>query len=617
MFVIENPSNKVTAMTEKPSREELERRIAELQEKAQELGRQNQFFNLLISSLPGLFYLFDSDFFLYKWNKNVETVTGYSTEEIKARHILDLFSGDDLMTIQRSIQETFLKGEATVEATLNTVNDEKIPYFWTGASTKIENKQFLIGMGIDISKRIQAENERQENESLYRIFAERMTEGVVLFHDLKILFANKAFTSMIGYGDSSELVGTNIMDLIANDFELYFREMYEALEGNLCEERFFQARWLTSDKKEIWVEGRANLITWKGESAILLTSRDITDAKMKEILLQKETENLRRENVTLRSSIQDRYRLGEIIGKSKSMQAVYERILNAAASNANVVIYGESGTGKELVARAVHKMSRRSAKPFVAVNSSAIPDNLLESEFFGYKKGGFTGAHADHQGYLDRADGGTLFLDEVGDLNPGLQAKLLRALEGGGYSPVGGSLVRYSDFRILSATHKNLMEQIKDGKMREDFFYRIHIIPINLPPLRERKEDIPFLVEHFLKIYSPDQELHQLNGQVMEELLKYDYPGNVRELQNIIQRYLAVKTIDFLYQNGAKPKPGNEKTGEVQENARVILQDNIDDVERNTIRKALTEHRGNKSHAALALGISRKTLSRKIKRLNL
>ncbi|MBA4369334.1 MAG: hypothetical protein C0403_17045, partial [Desulfobacterium sp.] len=545
-------------MTEKPSSKELENRIAELEETVQKYTRQNQFFDLLISSLPGLFYLFDSDFYIHKWNKNVETVTGFTAEEVQSRHLFDLFTGEDLILVQRGIEETFLKGEGTVEAVLNTTDGQKIPYYFTGASTTIENKHFLLGVGIDISKRKKAENALKESEALYRIFAERMTEGVILFHNFKILFANKAFTSMIGYSHPSDLIRKNVMDMVAEGFEVYFREMYEAIQNDICKERFFQARWLTLENKEIWVEGRANLIKWKGEKAVLLTARDITETKLKEISLQEETENLRRENVTLRSSIKDRYRLGEIIGKSKSMQVVYERILNAAASNANVVIYGESGTGKELVARAVHKMSRRSAKPFIAVNSSAIPDNLLESEFFGYKKGGFTGAHADHQGYLDRADGGTLFLDEVGDINPGLQAKLLRALEGGGYSPIGSTVVKHSDFRILSATHKNLMNQIKEGNMREDFFYRIHIIPIHLPPLRERKDDIPLLVEHFLKIYSHEKGLKQLSGQVMEELMQYDYPGNVRELQNIIQRYLAVKTIDFIYRNDTG-SPHNER----------------------------------------------------------
>ena len=298
------------------------------------------------------------------------------------------------------------------------------------------------------------------------------------------------------------------------------------------------------------------------------------------------------------------------------MQAVYERILNAAASNANVVVYGESGTGKELVARAVHKMSRRAAKPFVAVNSSAIPDNLLESEFFGYKKGSFTGAHADHQGYLDRADGGTLFLDEVGDINPGLQAKLLRALEGSGYSPIGSSVVKHSDFRIISATHKNLLNQIRQGTMREDFFYRIHIIPINLPPLRERRDDIPLLVEHFLKIYSHQKGLKQLSGRVMDELMQYDYPGNVRELQNIIQRYLAVKTIDFIPRTETETAIEPQKGPSGPEEPETNLQTSIEDMEKLMIQKALREHGNNKSRAAQALGISRKTLFRKLKKMN-
>jgi len=443
--------------------------------------------------------------------------------------------------------------------------------------------------------------------------AERLTEGVILFHDFRIQFANHAFAAMLGYDSPADLVNLNVMDMVAEGFSVYFRDMYEAIQNDVCRERYFQARWVTVKKNEIWVEGRANLIGWKEKKAVLLTARDITEAKLKEISLKEETESLRRENVTLRSSIKGRFRLGEIIGKSESMQMVYERILNAAASSANVVIYGESGTGKELVARAVHKLSRRGAKPFVPVNSSAIPVNLLESEFFGYQKGAFTGATADKHGYLDRADGGTLFLDEVGDLDVGLQAKFLRAIEGGGYSPVGGTVIKHSDFRIISATHKNLLSQIKNGEMREDFFYRIHFIPITLPPLRDRKEDIPLLVEHFLRVYSQASELRQLPGDVMNALMNYDYPGNVRELQNVIQRYLAVKTVDFLYEGQYSPVAPSPETLKTADARGVKLQDNISSLEKDMILNALRTHGHNKSRAAEALGISRKTLTRKLK----
>jgi PAS domain S-box-containing protein len=595
----------------------LEEKILQLEGKVQELSTQNQFFELLINNLPGLFYLFDSDFKVHKWNQNVETVTGFSTEEVQTRHLFELFTGDELIHIQKAIEEAFAKGATDVESILKTKDGRRIPYYFTGASTTLDGKKFLIGMGIDISKRKQAENELRESEALYRILAERLTVGVILFHDFRILFANNAFAAMLGYNDPSDLLNLNVMDMVADGFDVYFRDMYDAIQNDVCRERYFQARWVTVNKNEIWVEGRANLIQWKEQKAILLTARDITEAKLKELSLKEETESLRRENITLRSSIKDRFRLGEIIGKSESMQMVYERILNAAASNANVVIYGESGTGKELVARAVHKLSRRSAKPFVPVNSSAIPENLLESEFFGYHKGAFTGATTDKLGYLDRADGGTLFLDEVGDLDVGLQAKFLRALEGGGYSPVGSSVIKHADFRVISATHKNLLTQIKNGHMREDFFYRIHIIPINLPPLRERKEDIPLLVEHFLRIYSHESELRQLPGEVMKSLMNYDYPGNVRELQNVIQRYLAVKSIDFLYNNVPEPGDTQEETPDTKKTNHHNLLSNIEHLEIKMIREALLKFSMNKSRAAESLGVSRKTLTRKIKQFGL
>ena len=603
-----------------------------LKAELREYQRENTFFDLLISSLPGLFYLFDSDLYLHKWNKNVEIVTGYSELDVRSKHLLELFEDDALFLITEGIKKGFSEGEVSIEAPLTTREGRKIPYFWTAASTTIDGKQYMLGMGIDISQRKQAESALMESEALYRIFAERMTEGVILCHNFKIMFANKAYTTMAGYDEPAGLVDINVLDMVAEGFEVYFREMLEAVQAGLAGERFFQARWRTRAKREIWIEGRAVHIQWKGQPAVLMTARDITEAKLKEISLQEETENLRRENINLRSSIKDRYRLGGIVGKSKSMQAVYERIYSASSSNANVVIYGESGTGKELVARAVHDMSRRSGKPFIAVNCSAIPENLLESEFFGHKKGSFTGAYSDSPGYLDQADGGTLFLDEVGDITPALQAKLLRALEGSGYSPVGSSVVKHSDFRVLSATNQSLREQIRAGKMREDFFYRVHVIPIHLPPLRERKEDIPLLVDHFLGIYANEKGLKEVGGKVMEQLIQYDYPGNVRELQNIIQRYLAMRTIDFIVSNNGADNHvannngeaacdsgpnGSVENGDAAVEAGQDLQSSMDNVEREMIRKTLAAHGNNKGRTAEALGVSRKTLFRKIKRLNL
>jgi len=597
----------------------LNEKIADLEQSAKGFERRSEFFEMLISSLPGLFYAFDDEYQLHNWNKNVESVTGYKSEEIPHRSIFELFDGEDLKQMQEAIDNVFKVGEGIAEADLITKDGRKIPYLFTGVSAKIENTPYLLGMGLDISKLKETENAVRESEALYRIFAERMTEGVVLFHDLTVLFANDAFSQMFGYSDSKELLGQDIMNLIAKDFEMYFKEMFDSLEVGVSAERYFQARWMTRDDREIWVEGRGNRIRWKGQPAVLLTARDITETKLREISMQEEAAHLRRENVTLRSSIKDRYRFGDIIGKSDAMQEVYETILNSAATNANIIIYGESGTGKELVARAIHGSSSRAEKAFVTVNCAAIPESLVESEFFGHVKGAYTGAHRDKEGYLDTANAGTIFLDEVGELSLRMQAKLLRSIEGAGYSPVGSSVSKRSDFRVIAATNRNLAELLKRKLVREDFFYRIHIIPINLPPLRQRRDDIPLLVEHFLRIYSQDKKAPSISGRVLEALINYDWPGNVRELQNVIQRYLTIKHIDFLKPevSASDDLRSERKKIEAVDEASLNLKENIDNIEKEVIMEALHKHRGNKSRAANTLTISRKTLARKMKRLGL
>ena len=615
-------------MTKEIKKAELIKNVEELSKKIQVLNqdvhifqKRNQFFEMLILGLPGLFYLFDSQYRAYKWNTNVETVLGYSAKETYKLKAEDLFEGNDLIKVEEAVKNAFAEGRGTVEAEIKTKDGLFIPYFFTGVCAQIAGTLYLVGMGLDMTDKKKAENNLKENEALYNIFTERMTEGVMFFRNSKVLFTNNVFSSICGYDDSKQLLNKDIIELVADDYKVYFLEMYEALENGICAERFFQARWKRKDNREIWIEGRANRLSWQGRPTVLLWIRDITENKLKEICMQEETEHLRRENISLRSSIKDRYRFRDIIGKSSAMQEVYELILNAAATHANVVIYGESGTGKELVARAVHDISSRSNKKFVTVNSAAIPDNLLESEFFGHKKGAFTGAYKDKKGYLDIADGGTLFLDEIGELSNSIQAKLLRALEGGGYIPVGGVSNLQSDFRIISATNRNLIQSCREGKMREDFFYRIHIIPIEIPPLRKRKEDLPLLLDYFLSIYSA-QGISTLPGNVMEAFITYDWPGNVRELQNVIQRYLAVKNIDFL-DLPSKQKDIDKSSQNVSKNVSknisndLDLQTNLNNFEKVIIINTLKLCDGKKNIAADQLNISRKTLFRKIKKLDI
>jgi len=327
------------------------------------------------------------------------------------------------------------------------------------------------------------------------------------------------------------------------------------------------------------------------------------------------------ESALLPSAARDVSPLGNMIGASPAMKQVHRLVLSAAASSANVIVYGESGTGKELFARAIHNQSNRSGRAFVPVNCAAIPENLLESEFFGYKKGAFTGAHLDTQGYLDMANGGTLFLDEIDELAPTLQAKLLRAIELGEYSPVGSTELKTSDFRIISATNnEHPIKKSRRGALRRDFFYRIHVIPVHLPPLRQRREDIPLLAEHFLRLYSEqDGEILTLPRHLMDVFMAHDWPGNVRELQNVIQRYLVGAELDLPMALMHESKDSQRHTwGKANRVGKSpLLGQRLRSAEKSTIAEALDRCQDNRSRAASVLGVSRMTLYRKMRRLGM
>ena len=343
---------------------------------------------------------------------------------------------------------------------------------------------------------------------------------------------------------------------------------------------------------------------------------DITERKQAELSLKEREEHLRKENIRLRSTWTDRYKLGNIIGKSRAMQEVYDTILSAAASDASVIIYGESGTGKELVAKAIHEHSDRKENKLVYVNCGAIPDNLLESEFFGYKQGAFTGATKDKPGFLDISDRGAIFLDEIAELPISMQVSLLRAIEGYGYTPVGGTEVKKPDVRIIAATNRDLTDEVKQGRMRQDFLYRIHIVPIQIPPLRERKEDIPLLVEHFLGSYDKET-VPPLSPKITEALQKYNWPGNVRELQNTLNRFVILKKLDFMGLDLSDQGSGENINGincDLQDKPLSVL---LEEIEKQILLHALGKNTFHLGKTAEALQIDRKTLYRKMKHFNI
>jgi DNA-binding NtrC family response regulator len=338
------------------------------------------------------------------------------------------------------------------------------------------------------------------------------------------------------------------------------------------------------------------------------------------LLLNKviERSTLIQENRDLKARLQehDTFRHLIVYG-SPAMEEVMGLVARVAPSQATVLIRGESGTGKELIANAIHYASPRSGKPLVKVSCAAIPETLLESELFGHEKGAFTGALQRRVGRFEEAEGGTIFLDEIGELSPSIQVKLLRILQEKEFQRVGSNLSLKTDVRVITATHRNLEEAIRKGLFREDLYYRLNVISIQLPPLRERKEDLPLLIDHFLKKYSAKNQkpISNVSREARSLLLRYTYPGNVRELENLIERAVVlcrgevISTQDLPYH---LQEEKSETTWEFRKDK--TLPESLDEMERAMILKALAEHQGVQTRAAESLGISERVLRYKIRK---
>ncbi len=588
----------------------------------------------IIDFLPDPTYVVDNNKTIIAWNNALEEMLHIPKDKAMGKPfyefitpfyhddvplLIDLLNLESENPVFRNFKITRNGKLLFSEKFIRSMNLGKGGYAWITA-TPILNRDGLSVGAIEsirdvthiktVEKRV-IESERKLSTLMNNLPG--MAYRLIKKENWEVEFVSNGSSLVTGY-EPSFFMGKCLQEfktlIHPDDMERVGKEMFNAItrqrEPSMTEYRIMNP--LGNIK---WVFDKAEGVLFDDDKLVAIEGF-ITDFTVFKQMEQK----LRQENRYLRSTIKDRYKFDNIIGNCQAMQDVYDLILKAAGSNDSVFIYGESGTGKELLARAVHNASDRSGKEFVVVNCGAIPENLIENEFFGSKKGAFTGSHVDKKGYLDMADGGTLFLDEIGEISPSLQVKLLRAIDGGGYSPVGSTEVKKPDLRILTASNKDLMELVKKGHIRTDFFFRVHVLPIHLPPLRERGDDIFLIVDHFLKSYSKSNSVTPLTPKDLIILKNYSWPGNVRELQNVLRRYITLKTLDFLEASPVKRTAigsNPEHQAETHAEGVIPLIKIVGDFEKNHILDILNQNRWKKGKTSKALGISRKTLFRKMK----
>lgn len=586
---------------------------------------EDQMFRLMAENTTDQVFIADLDVNILYISPSVEKISGYTQEEFKLLTPKEYFTP----TSYEKAKKKILKGlEGKYDITQPFLTEYEIIHKngdlkWIETLVQFilddDGKPFEItGASRDITRKKHAEESLKASEAKYRQLTEGLSDVVlVVLPDFTIDYISPVITELGGY-QPEEVTGRIFMDYFAlrEEYDLaiaLLEEIVRSKKPTTNLEFLFKAR----TRKPFYVEITAKPIV-KDNKVVMIqcVARDISERKIADEIRKKRELTLSMENRNLRKSIQQSGRFANIIGRSQAMMDVYDLLLMSAPSNLNTIIYGESGTGKELIARAIHDLSDRSKAPFVPVNCGAISENIIESEFFGYSKGAFTGAVHNKEGFLDLADGGTLFLDEIGEIGLNMQVKLLRAIEGGGYTPVGSNKLKKPDIRIVAATNSDLIELVKNNKMRSDFFFRINIIRIDLPPLRDRKEDIPLLVDHFIGNSKHNTGVTRFPQDVMDFMIGYRWPGNVRELQNVVNQYLALKRIVFSSFGENKEKDTSKDTsGECFiENFSGTLSSMVNEYEKKILCSQLTECGWNKSKVAKKLNIDRKTLDVKIKK---
>lgn len=481
------------------------------------------------------------------WNKGAEDIFGYGSEETVGQPLLLLIPERYRQAHQQGLERCRMTGETrilgeTVELSGLRKTGEEFPLELTLSAWKEEDRLFFSGIIRDISQRKEAEEALRQSEEKYRAIFNQAVEGIYqATPEGTFLNVNAALSHLLGYDSPQALMGT------VNDIgrQLYVEPKRREEFCRLLERQGvmtdFESQVYRADGTPIWISENARVIrTAAGKvqwyQGFLV---DISGRKQAEELLERQN-RLQAENWYLQEEVLEAGAFGDLVGQSPALRNVIRQIDLVAPTEATVLILGESGTGKELVAREIHKRSQRKHRPLIRVNCASIPRELYESEFFGHVKGAFTGAVKDRAGRFEAADGGTLFLDEVGEIPLDLQSKFLRVLQEQQYERVGEERTRHVDIRVIAATNRDLKHEVEHGRFRQDLYYRLNVFPLEMSPLRERKEDIPLLAEYLLGVVS--KRLHcaqpRLTKALVGQLQRYNWPGNVRELQNVIERGL-------------------------------------------------------------------------------
>jgi PAS domain S-box-containing protein len=584
-----------------------ERKLGREEKKVFEAGIENANDGIAFTKLNGDMLYF---------NQAACKIFGYNPDEMKKINIskFSATSGDS-KKLEESVRE---KGGFSGDIMGVRKNGETFPAILSVSIVDDEKGKPIGRMGVfrDISERTHMEEAIKESEERYRGLSQAAFEAIFISEKGVCLEQNSTAEKMFGYTLSEAIGRLGTEWIIPEDREMVMNNMLSGYEEP------YEATALRKDGSTFPAEIRGKMMHYKGRTVRVTALSDITLRKKAEeqlhnalVEIERLNERLEQENIYLREVIKVEHKFEEIIGQSKSLKRTLNKVEQVAPTDTNVLVLGETGTGKEMIARSIHKLSSRREQPLVKVNCAALPANLIESELFGHEKGAFTGAIARKIGRFEMANRGTIFLDEIGDLQVELQAKLLRVLEEGEFERLGSSFTIKVDARVIAATNRNLDEALEAGEFRQDLFYRLNVFPIEVPPLRERREDIPQLVNYFVSRYSTKTNIviESIPKEVMKGLMGYDWPGNVRELENVIERAVILSKDNTLVVESLHEEPARDDQ-ETSSSHR------MQDVERTHILSTLKECNWiieGKRGAAQRLGLPPSTLRHRIRKLGI